>query len=87
MANTKSAKKSVKVNKRNHLRNQDARSAIKTAVKKANEAIKTSSGDANAAFVAAASLLDKAVVRGIVHANTAARKKSRLAKKVNAVKA
>ena len=83
MANTKSAKKSVKTNERNRVRNLDTRTAIKTAFKKAGEAIK-SHGDTASALSAAASLIDKAVVRGIIHANTAARKKSRLAKKVNA---
>ena len=84
MANTKSAKKSVKTNERNRVRNLDTRTAIKTAFKKAGQAIKTKTDDAGSAVAAAASIIDKAVVRGIIHANTAARKKSRLAKKANA---
>jgi len=85
LANTKSAKKAVKVNERRRLRNQSTRSAIKTAFRKANETVAgTRQGDAAETTVAAFSTIDKAVSRGIIHANTAARKKSRLAKKLNA---
>lgn len=84
MANTKSAKKAVKTNERRRVRNQSARSAVKTAFRKANESLKgTPTEAAQKNVVEASSLIDKAAVKGIVHKNTAARKKSRLAKKLN----
>jgi small subunit ribosomal protein S20 len=64
------------------------RSAIKTFVKKTRAAI--AGGDAETAqtlISATASLVDKAAKRKIIHPNTAARRKSRLAKRMNAQKA
>ena len=88
MANTKSAKKSIKVNERRRLRNQSVRSAVKTAFKKANDLLKGKKPTAvDETAREAYSAIDKAAVGGIIHKNTAARKKSRLAKKVNAVAA
>lgn len=84
MANTKSAKKSIKVNERRRLRNQSTRSAVKTAFRRAGEAISgQNETEATNRSRAAFSTIDKAASRGIVHANTAARKKSRLARKLN----
>lgn len=84
MANTKSAKKSIKVNERRRLRNLSARSAVKTAFRKANEAVTGQKGNEARLLVGAAcSNIDSCVSKGIVHANTAARKKSRLALKLN----
>jgi small subunit ribosomal protein S20 len=82
LANTKSAKKSIKVNARRRVRNQSARSAVKTAIKKATDALKAKT-DGEALAREAYSLVDKAAVKGIVHKNAAARKKSRLARKLN----
>ncbi len=89
MANTKSAKKAVKVNERRRLRNQSARSAVKTAFRKAHESLKSTAKakEKTEAVVAAVSAIDSAASKGIIHANTAARKKSRLAKKLNAAAA
>lgn len=88
MANTKSAKKAVKTNERRRVRNQAVRSAVKTAFKKANEILsktdKATKKEAKTKSVMeACSSMDKAASKGIIHANTAARKKSRLAKKLN----
>lgn len=83
MANTKSAKKAVKVHERQRLRNQSVRSAVKTAFRKANEAITRKVGEAQKNVGAAHSAIDKAAVKGIIHKNTASRKKSRLALKLN----
>ena len=89
MANTKSAKKAVKVNERRRLRNQAMRSAVKTSFRKANEAVgdtkEKETVNLSSLSRSAASLIDKAVGAGVVHRNTAARKKSRLARKVNAI--
>ena len=87
MANTKSAKKSIKVNERRRVRNLAVRSSVKTAVKKTIEAIKSPSAEGEAVVRAAFSTIDKAAVKGIIHKNAAARKKSRLARKLNAAKA
>ncbi|NDD26872.1 MAG: 30S ribosomal protein S20 [Proteobacteria bacterium] len=83
MANTKSAKKSIKVNERRRVRNQAARSAVKTAVKRTVDAVKKNVEEGKTIANAAFSVIDKAAVKGIIHKNTAARKKSRLARKLN----
>ena len=85
MPNIKSAKKRVLVSERNRLRNVAIKTGIKTAIKKVYDAIKTEAaeekitGELNNAY----SLIDKAVSKGVMHKNTAARKKSRLAGHVN----
>ncbi|MEI6775609.1 MAG: 30S ribosomal protein S20 [Chloroflexales bacterium] len=81
MANTKSAKKRIGTNARKHTRNQMYRSQVKTAVKKAEQSIFSGTPD-EAAIRAAISTLDKAAVKGIIHKNNAARRKSRLVKKL-----
>ncbi|MGI2336185.1 MAG: 30S ribosomal protein S20 [Dehalogenimonas sp.] len=84
MANTKSSKKSILTSAKQTERNKSARSALKTAVRKAEKAIVTGGEEAKTANIASQSALDIAAKKGIIHANTAARKKSRLAKKLNA---
>ncbi len=80
MANIKSAKKRVLIAEANRQRNVAFKTSIKTAIKKALE---LASGDDKEALNSAISrvyqLCDKAVVKGILHKNTASRKKSRLA--------
>ena len=83
MANIKSAIKRIRQSKKRTLRNESARSAIKTAFKKATTAVAAKSADAKELVLNALSVIDKAVARGIVHRNTSARKKSRLLKKFN----
>ena len=84
MANIKSAKKRVLVTARNTERNTAFKTSIKTAIKKvlacAESEDKT---ELNALLSHVYQLCDKAVVKGILHKNTAARKKSRLTKAVN----
>lgn len=84
MANIKSSKKRVLTAERNAERNIAFKSSIKTAVKKALE---LSKGEDKAALDTAVSkvyqLCDKAVSKGILHKNTAARKKSRLSLALN----
>ncbi len=84
MANIKSAKKRILVNKTKADRNKAIKSGVKTAVKKVNVAIEA--GDkaaAQEALLAATSALDKATTKGVYHKNTSSRKVSRLAKAVN----
>ena len=84
MANIKSAKKRVLIAERNHERNVAFKSAIKTAVKKVLVSAKANDQDAvKTAMSEAYKLCDKAVAKGILHKNTAARKKSRLTIAVN----
>lgn len=85
MAKLKSSKKRIKSNKRREQRNVSVKSAIKTAVKKVEQAI--AEGDVEAAqahFSKVVSALDSASTKGIIKKNTASREKSRLAKKINA---
>ena len=79
MPNIKSAKKRVLTAKRNHERNVAFKTSIKTALKKVLELAKAKDEDAmNTALSKAYQLCDKAVSQGILHKNTASRKKSRL---------
>jgi small subunit ribosomal protein S20 len=83
LANTKSAIKMIRVSNHRRLRNQSARAAIKTKVKRANTLIASKTGDAPESVVDAISALDNAAARGILHPNNAARRKSRLMRKLN----
>mgnify|MGYP003290107879 FL=1 len=79
MANIKSAKKRVLIAEKNRLRNVAFKTSIKTAVKKALSLATEADKDAlNSAISNVYKLCDKAVSKGILHKNTAARKKSRL---------
>ena len=79
MENIKSAKKRVLIAEANRQRNVAWKSSIKTAVKKVLELATGKDKDAlNAALSKVYQLCDKAVSKGILHKNTAARKKSRL---------
>ena len=83
MPNIKSAKKRVLVSKANYERNKAYRSALRTAVKKADAAIDAKSADAAEAVKVAVKTIDKAAVKGLIHKNNAARKKSALAARLN----
>ena len=88
MPNIKSAIKRVSVIEKKTLRNNMIKSEYKTAVKKCEEAI--SAGDlknAEALFSQATKKIDQACTKGVIVKNTAARKKSNLANKLNAAKA
>jgi len=66
-------------------RNAAAKSAMATAFRRAVAAISAKEKNSKAMVTKAVSIADKAVERGVVHRNTAARKKSRLLKKYNSV--
>ncbi len=84
MANIKSAKKRVLVNKKRADRNKSIKSGVKTAFKKVHAAIDANDkAAASAALLAATSAIDKAASKGVYHKNTASRKVSRLAQAVN----
>jgi small subunit ribosomal protein S20 len=84
LPNTKSAQRQVRVAERKRLRNKSVSSLCKTSITKAEKLI--FSGELEAAKKAvdvAISSLDKAAEKGVLHANNAARRKSRLMKKLN----
>lgn len=83
MPNIKSAKKRVLVSEANYQRNKSYRSALKTALKKADAAIEAKSTDAAETVKVAVKKLDQAEARGIMHRNAVARKKSQLANRLN----
>ncbi|HEU4753902.1 MAG TPA: 30S ribosomal protein S20 [Armatimonadota bacterium] len=87
MANLRSAIRDIRKSRRRAERNQAVKSAIKTWVKKTRVAAGTGEEDAMALFSSTSALLDKAAKRGIIHKNAANRKKSRLAKRLNAAQA
>ena len=83
MANIKSAKKRVLVSRANYERNKSYRSALKTALKKADAAIEANSADVAETVKVAVKKLDQAQAKGIMHKNAVARKKSQLANRLN----
>ncbi len=86
MANIKSSKKRILTAERNYNRNVAVKSEIKTAVKKVLVLAQAKEKDPEAiksALSLAYKLCDKAVSKGILHKNTASRKKSRLTVAVN----
>ena len=88
MPNIKSAKKRVKVIEKKTLRNNMIKSGYKSAVKKFEEAVNAGIvEEAKVLFVEATKKIDQACSKGVIVKNTAARKKSQLAKKLNAIKA
>ncbi len=82
MANIKSQIKRNRQNEKARTRNKAVRSEIRTTVKAAEGAIGTD--DSSVALVRAIQRIDTAAGKGVIHKNTAARKKSRLMKKANA---
>ena len=84
MPNIKSAKKRVKVIATKTLRNKSLNSNLKTTIKKAEAALASSSDDRAAAVTLAIKKIDQAAAKSLLHKNTAARRKSRLARKLNA---
>lgn len=79
MANLKSQKKRILTNEIARKRNVATRSRMKTYVARADEAIEAKNAEAiNAALIPALSEIDLACKKGVIHANSAARKKSHL---------
>ncbi|MCI9000634.1 MAG: 30S ribosomal protein S20 [Clostridia bacterium] len=88
MPNIKSAIKRVSVIEKKTLRNNMIKSGYRTAVRKFEEAVEAKDVEnAKTLFVEASKKIDMACSKGVIVKNTAARKKSRLAKKLNAVNA
>jgi small subunit ribosomal protein S20 len=84
VANIKSQIKRIKTNEKARQRNQSVKSSLKTAIRKTREAVEAGdTAKAEELARAASRKLDKAVTKGVIHANQAANKKSALAKKIN----
>jgi len=86
LAHSRSAKKRIRQNAKQRLRNRSAKSALRTAIKKFRAAVKK--GDAQSAaqaYRAAQKKVDTTARKGIIHKGTAARVKSRLAAKLNSL--
>ncbi|MFZ5590573.1 MAG: 30S ribosomal protein S20 [Bacillota bacterium] len=84
MPNVKSAAKRVKVIKKRTLRNASLRSALRTYIRRFEEAMAGANREeAQIKLRRALRAIDKAVTKGILHKNTAARKKSRLTRRFN----
>ncbi len=85
MPNIKSAKKRVLVSKLQNEKNRANKSALKTQLKKFDAALAEGGEAAKEAFKATVKAIDKAAAQGILHKNTAARKKSQAAGKLNSI--
>ena len=86
MANIKSQIKRNKTNEKAHERNKAVKSELKTHVRRTREAVLTGDKEAaEKALVQAGKKLDKAVSKGVIHANQAANRKSAIAKQVAAL--
>ncbi len=87
MANTRSAEKRIRQSEKRRTRNVQVRTGVKSAVKKAREAIGRDPAAADPAVKAAVRTLAKAASKGVLHKNAASRRISRLAKAENKAKA
>ena len=88
MPNIKSAKKRVKVIEKKTLRNNMIKSEYKSAVKKFEQAVEAGNlEEAKTLLSEATKKIDQACTKGVIVKNTAARKKSNLSKKLNAINA
>ncbi len=87
MAHSLSSKKRIRQNERRREINKTRRSAVKTAVRKFKDAVHAGSVEsAEQAYRRATKLLDQTSAKGTVHRNATARRKSRLAKRLNTLK-
>jgi small subunit ribosomal protein S20 len=85
MANIKAAIKYIRKSRKNRIRNLAVKGNVKKLFKLALKLISSKDKGAAEAVINATSAVDKAAENGILHKNTAARKKSRLMKKFNAI--
>ena len=82
MANIKSAIKRVKVSEKQNLRNRMAKSALKTSIRRYDEALAAGDQDViQKTYLNAVSTVDRSAGKGVIHKNAANRKKAQLAKK------
>jgi small subunit ribosomal protein S20 len=84
VANIKSQIKRNRQNEKRRVANKAVRSEMKTRTKRVEAAVETGADDLEALTREAVQRIDKAAEKGVIHKNAAARRKSRLMKKVNA---
>jgi len=89
VANTKSAMKQIRVAERRRRQNRPIKTRVKNALGRAIDAIAGNAGadGTTEAVTEAISQLDRAATKGVIHPNNAARRKSRLMKRLNAARA
>jgi len=86
VANIKSQQKRIKTNEKARLRNKSVKSALRTYTRRVDEAIEAGDTEKAQELARVASRqLDKAVSKGVIHQNQAANRKSKIAKRVNAL--
>jgi len=88
VAKSKTPAKRARIAEANRLRNKSYKTKLKSSIKKFEESINQTDVDMEAAksnLLQATSLIDKSINKGILHKNTAARKKSALSKKLNKI--
>ena len=83
MANIQSQKKRNRQNEKRRMRNTTIRSELKTRMNQTTDAAAGGADDAAELYRIAQTKIDKAVTKGVLHPKTAARRKSRLARKLN----
>lgn len=81
MPNIKSSEQSIKADSKRRSSNSSVKSKIRTAIRRDSDSFDNVDG-VKKFFSSISSILDKAVSKGIIHKNTAARKKSRITKKL-----
>jgi len=84
LPNIKSAKKRVRTSTKRRARNTAAKSALRTTIKRFETALNENDPDITLYLRRAYKALDKAAAKGLIHKNAAARKKSRLSRKLAA---
>ena len=88
MANTKSALKAMRQSEKRRLRNRATRSRMRTFIKKAEGVLAVGQAPETAQSVLTAlSIIDRTASKGVIHRNQAARRKSRLMKRLNKLQA
>lgn len=88
MAHSLSSKKRIRQNEKRQTLNRSRRSALRTRIRKVRDAlVHHDASAAEASLKAAVKALDREADRGLIHRNAAARMKSRLSRRLNALKA
>lgn len=87
MAHSLSSKKRIRQNVRRRARNRARRTILKTHIRRCRDELQRGTVEsADSAFRQACGALDRAAGRGTIHRNAAARRKSRLGQRLNAIK-
>ena len=88
LANTKSAIKAIRVSEKRRQRNRAMRSLMRSTIRKAQATLADGqAGNSAQTVLQAISVIDRSAGKGVIHPNQAARRKSRLMKKLNALQA